>query len=56
MVSGDPVVKQALTVGFVRDQAWKMKSSTICECGNFLNIMVSGDPDVKKALTVGGAS
>ena len=51
MVRGDPVVKEALTVGVVRDQAWTMKSSTICKCsGYFLVIMVSGDPVVKEAL------
>ena len=47
MVSGDPVVNEALTVGL--EQARTRKSSTICECSfNILNIMVSGDLDFKK--------
>ena len=56
MVSGDPVVKEALTVGVARKQAFTRKFSTIFECiGNFENIMLNGDPVVKEALTVGFA-
>ena len=56
MVSCDPVVKEAITFGVAREQAWTSMSSTNCECsGNFFNIMVSSDPVVKESLIVGGA-
>ena len=59
----DLVVKEALTAGFLREQAWTRKYSTICVMSsticdwssNFLSIMVSSDLDVKHALTVGVA-
>ena len=52
-VHGDPSVKEALNIGFAREQSLTMKFSTICELsGNFLNIMINGDPVVKEALIV----
>ena len=57
MVSGDPVIKEPLTVADARKQAQTWKSSTVCECsGNFLHIIVTFDPVIKEVLTVVVAS